>query len=208
MDVVELFKADVPPEFLTRLHGGIRSAYLSAKKSVDSQNIGEEERYNVMPWTRRGHVESRLRDAAAMSGIEVETEKTGFWRHVVLTCGRFRITQTTSIDSETPLRKAGYKCNYANEQTLLPGFEEIAPTVAACDPHIYAVVLHRASVLAEEPDFMMVRFPKPDLDGFHPGEIDLSLYAALPREKPSTATEAVADQALPKLRPKSRSKSG
>ena len=200
MDFPEMFKADLPPEFLTNLYHSIRDAYSSARLAVDSQALGADERYNLMPWTRRAHVESRLRDAAACCNVDTYTKKTGFWRHVVATCGRFRVTQTTSIDSTTPIRKAEYKVRYAKEQLLLPFFEDAQQNIEQDAPHLYAVVLHRANVLADEPDFISIRFPTSDLEGFHRGEIDLSLYADLPSSELAVPEEQIDELSAPTLK--------
>lgn len=49
MDPVEVFKADVSPTFLTELYQGVCDAYASARFLVDSQPLGDYERYNLMP---------------------------------------------------------------------------------------------------------------------------------------------------------------
>lgn len=202
MDPVEIFKADVSPEFLTELYQKICDAYASSRFYVDSQPIGDDERYNLMPWTRRAHVESRLRDAANVAKLEFVTEETGFWRHVVATSGRIRLTQSTAKTQETPLRSAGYKMRYAKEQEqmYLPGLEELAPKLNIQDPHLYAVLLHRAPIDADIPDFVVVRFPLADLSDYHPGEVDLSVYSGVPAAMPAVETESVEDMAVPKLK--------
>lgn len=200
MDPAEMFKKDVSPSFLTALNQGIHEAYKSAKMEVDRQPIGEEERYNLMPWTRRAHVESRVRDAAMVCGVETTTEKTGFWRHVVATTGRFRITQSTILDPETPLRLAGYKCRYAEEQKYLPGFEQYAPKLRECDFHFYAVVLHRGDLSADVPEFAVIRFPLADLSDYHPGMIDLSFYADPTQVEAKVPTEETDEELIPKLK--------
>lgn len=202
MDPVEIFKADVSPSFLTGLYQGVCDAYASARFSVERQPIGEEEQYNLMPWTRRAHVESRLRNAANRERIEVNTEETGFWRHVVVTSGRIRLTQSTAKNQETPLRSSGYKLRYAKEQEqmYLPGLEELAPKLNIRDPHLYAVLLHRAPLDADAPDFVVVRFPLPDLSDYHPGEIDLSIFSGVPSAEPAVESESVEDLAVPKLK--------
>ncbi len=201
MEIAEAFKEDVDDRFLSCLNKHITIAYESARKAVDSQGLGINEKYNVSPLTRRGHVETALRRAANECGLELTTQTTGgFWRHVVITCGRFRITQTTTMDSESPLRKAAYKCVYANEQQLLPGFEDMNPKPSKDDPHLYAVIIHRGPVLEDAPDFMKVRFPKPELDGYHPGEIDLAFYAEIPMAESSVDEERIEDHAVPKLK--------
>jgi hypothetical protein len=140
-------------------------------------------------------VETRLRDAAIACGLQVQTEETGFWRHVVVTCGGFKITQCTTIDEETPPRRAGYKCRYAAEQLLLPGFE-VSAAVEIDAPHFYAVIIHRGKVLATEPSFMAVRFPTPNLNGFHPGIVDLSFYT----QTQTAAVEEIKSTVTPKLK--------
>ena len=199
---VEFFKADVPSEFSTELYHGIVDAYASSRFYVDSQPIGDDERYNLMPWTRRAHVESRLRDAATRKQIDVATEDTGFWRHVVATSGRIRLTQSTARSQETPLRAAGYKQRYAKEQEqmYLPGLEVLVPVLNIQDPHLYAVLLHRASWKADTPDFVVIRFPLPDLSDYHPGEVDLSLYSGVHVSEPAVETESVDDLGDPKLK--------
>ncbi|MDZ4849695.1 MAG: hypothetical protein SGI77_10400 [Pirellulaceae bacterium] len=120
MDYGDIFKSDVPTEFLTKLGSGIFDAYLAAKRAVDDQILGPDERYNLMPMTRRAHVETQLRNAATACGIETTTESSGFWNHVVINCGRIRITQSSSPDSSTSLRPAAYKRDYAQQQLLFP----------------------------------------------------------------------------------------
>ncbi len=210
MDPVEVFKADVSPTSLTALYQGVLDAYASAQFSVDSQPIGDDERFNLMPWPRRAHVESRLRDAAKSRLIEVITEEPGFWRHVVMTSGRIRLTQSTDRNHETPLRSAGYKVRYAKEQEqmYLPGLEELAPKLNIQDPHLYAVLLHHAALDVDAPDFVVVRFPLPDLSDYHPGEIDLSFYSGVPTAEESVETESVADLAVPKLKVRSNVDNG
>lgn len=202
MDLVEFFKADVPSPFLSDLYRGIRTAYSSARAAGSGQDVGKKELYNLMPVTRRAHVETAVRRAADSNRISVSTEKCGsFWHHVVAECGRFRITQSTVVSSDASLRKSDYKCSYANEQqAMLPGFEDIANTFENDDPRLYAVILHRAAVMADSPEFIKIRFPKPNLEGFHDGEIDLALYADLPVEQRSAPAEEIADIAVPKLK--------
>lgn len=195
MDVCEYFKDSVPEQFLVAISATLPLAYASARTAVDVQELGEDETYNLMPWTRREHVETRFRDAAITCGLQVHTEKTGFWRHVVVTCGAFKITQCTTIDEETPPRPAGYKCRYAAEKLLLPGFEATAE-VEFDAPHYYAVIIHRGKVLATEPSFMAVRFPTPNLRGFHPGMVDLSLYT----QTQGAAVEEIQTTVTPKLK--------
>jgi hypothetical protein len=195
VDVCEYFKNSVPEQFLSAISAALPLAYSSARTAVDVQELGEDETYNVMPWTRRAHVETRLRDAAIACGLPVQTAETGFWRHVVVTCGAFKITQCTTIDEETPPRRAGYKCRYAAEQLLLPGFEA-SVEVELDAPHFYAVIIHRGKVLATEPSFMAVRFPTPDLSGFHPGMVDLSFYT----QTQAAAVEEIETTVTPKLK--------
>lgn len=202
MDPVEVFKADVSPTFLTELYQGVCDAYASARFFVDSQPLGDDERYNLMPWTRRAHVESWLRTAANRQQIDVITEDTGFWRHVAVTSGRIRLTQSTARNQEAPLRSAGYKIRYAKEQEqmYLPGLEAMAPKLSIQDPHLYAVLLHHAALDADTPDFVVVRFPLSDLSDYHPGEVDLSVYSGVPKAEVSVEAESVEDLAVPRLK--------
>lgn len=202
MEIAEAFKEDIPVRFLEALNRHITEAYESGKRAVDDQGLGPDEAYNVLPLTRRGHVETALRRAAAECGLSIVTENTGYWRHVVVTCGRFRITQTTTLDTDSPLRKAAYKCGYANEQQLFLDldFGDIESTPAHDDPHLYAIIIHRGPVLASEPDFMKIKFPKPELAGYHDGEVDLAIYAELPEAEHATAEEKIVDEAIPKLK--------
>lgn len=204
MDVSEEFKLEVSEKFLVAMSTALRQAYQSAYGAVMRQELGDDEIYNALPWTRRAHVEARFRDAALACGLEVTREETGFWRHVVVTCGRFKITQSTTFDAETPLRKAGYKLRLAQEQLQFPEFEEW-PTVASNDtePHLYAVIIHRGIVTGTEPNFMAIRFPKPDLDGFHEGMIDLTLYS-----QPSALVEEIETEVIPKLKGKRALRNG
>jgi len=195
VDVCEIFKNSVPEQFLAAISAALPLAYASARVAVDAQELGADETYNVLPWTRRAHVETQLRDAAIACGLQVQTEETGFWRHVVVTCGAFKITQSTTPDEDTPPRRAGYKCRYAEEQLFLPGFEAFAE-VELDGPHYYAVIIHRGKVLATEPSFMSVRFPTPDLEGFHPGIVDLSCYT----KTPAAAVEEIETTVTPKLK--------
>lgn len=196
MDICEAFKESVSEKFLLAIASALPQAYATAKAEVDRQDLGGDEAYNVLPWTRRAHVETRLRDTAIACGLRVETEKTGFWRHVVVTVGRFKITQSTTIDEESPLRPAGYKSRYAAEQLLLPGLETPDDEPSMGSPRIYAVIIHRGKVLDSEPNFMAIRFPTPDLEGFHPGMIDLSFYA----NPQVVAVEEIKATVTPKLR--------
>lgn len=200
MDIGEAFKEDISTQFLTSLQKHISEAYRSARLATDSQDLGPDEKYNLSPITRREHVETGLRRAASECGLSVTTENTGFWRHVVVTCGRFRITQTTTLDTDSPLRKAAYKCGYANEQQLLIDFGDMEPEPARNEPHLYAIIIHRGAVLADAPDFMKIKFPKPELIGYHEGEVDLALYSDPGEQEFSTPEETIPDEAVPRLK--------
>jgi len=92
----EEFLNDVPVKFLKQIHAAVNEGYLKSEFQVESQGLGLPEKKNLLPWQRRAQIEHRIKSAALKFGrpVKVTTENSGFWNHVVITCGRFRMTQS------------------------------------------------------------------------------------------------------------------
>lgn len=203
----EEFLNDVPGKFLKQIHAAVNEGYLKSEFQVESQGLGLPEKKNLLPWQRRAQIEHRIKSAALkFSGpVEVTTENSGFWNHVVITCGRFRITQSAVPRENSPLNPAEYKCKYANQQTqLLLNFGEDFADESQVENHFYAVVLHHAPFGQSEPDFVSIRFPSADLSTYHPESIDLAAMFNIESSETATPVENIPDTATPKLKKKKR----
>ncbi|MDZ4657892.1 MAG: hypothetical protein SH868_09985 [Bythopirellula sp.] len=182
----------------------VQDAYRTANEVIGRLGLAKPERRNLVPWLRRELVETNLRRAAlsCRAPIRTDTECSGFWHHVVIDCNRVRITQSSNPDTTSPLRYANYKEEYARQQ-YLPGMEEAEDAL-----RVYAVVLHHADVNADTPDFVVIRFPEPDLKSYHPGIIDLGVDCSVDEAANETPVEDVADTAMPKIKIKRRRAAG
>ena len=208
MDWEKEFLDDVPACLLRQILEAVSDAYCESSKLVESQGLGAPEKKNLLPWQRRAQLEHRIKSAALIFGspIEVTTENSGFWNHVVITCGRFRITQSSIQNENMPLSEAVYKRKYAQEQKqLLLNFGDEFPREQLDDGRFfYAVILHHAAFSESEPDFVSIRFPKADLSGYHSASIDLvEMFSERPIVS-STPVESIQDEAEPKLRKKKK----
>jgi len=171
----------------------------------ESQGLGMPEKRNLIPWQRRAQVEHRIKSAALKFGapVKVSTENSGFWNHVVITCGRFRITQATVSKESSPLTPAVYKCKYAKEQVqlLIKFDEDFLEEQQEDENFFYAVILHHAPSIESEPDFVSIRFPSADLSDYHLGSIDLvSMFNVEVASRKATPVENIGDTAQPKLK--------
>ena len=204
----EEFLDDVPVKFLEAIVNAINNGYFQSEVHVESQGLGLPEKKNLLPWQRRAQIEHRIKSAALkFSGpVKVTTENSGFWNHVVITCGRFRMTQSAVPRENSPLNPAEYKCDYANQQKqLLLNFGEDYLDESQEENFFYAVILHHAPLNQSEPDFVSIRFPSADLSTYHPESIDLSaMFTNSESSKAATPVENILDAATPKLRKKKR----
>ena len=203
MNLAELLIADCTDVFLADLANRFRAAYATASIAVDHQLcqdwVGDDETQNMTPLTRRAHVETQLRNAAISNNYEVVCVKNNWWRHNAVSVGRFRLIQCSIPHINTKLRHAEYKEQYAHEQLLLPGFEMLSSTLEFSEPHILAVILHRAPLAANEPEFMTIRFPLPDLTNYHPELIDLAGYGNSGCGESTSTLDAVPIEHVPEL---------
>jgi len=202
----EEFLKDVPTEFLNQIFQAINVGYIQSEIQVESQGLGTPEKKNLLPWQRRAQIEHRIKSAALNFGapVEVTTENSGFWNHVVITCGRFRMTQSSIPKENCPLNPAAYKCKYAKQQDQMLfkfAIESEEAKSAKLENYFYAVILHHAPLGESEPEFVSIRFPSADLSEYHADSIDLVSMFGI--EKPSDSTipvEHIEDDAMPKLK--------
>ena len=205
MNWVAEFLKDVPNGLLGNLTTAVKDAYFQSNVIVESQGLGTPERRNLIPWQRRAQVEHRVKSAALRFGepVVVTTENTGYWNHVVLKVGRFRITQSTVASESASLHPAVYKQRYASEQTqlLLEFAKKDLQKSNEEEKYFYLVFLHRAAFNKDQPEFISIKFPQADLSCFHAGSVDL--LAMFGNEKSSAATpvEEIVDETVPKLKP-------
>ena len=208
MDWPEEFLNDVPTKFLKQIHAAINAGYLHSEIQVESQGLGLPEKKNLLPWQCRAQIEHRIKSAALKFGdpVKVTTENSGFWNHVVITCGRFRMTQSAISKENSALNPAEYKCRYANQQKqLLLNFGEDFVDEMEPENYFYAVILHHAPFDQSEPEFVSIRFPTADLTTYHPDSIDLvSMFLGNELAETTTPVENIPDKAAPRLKKKKR----
>lgn len=170
---VNRFWENVPKSFVHDLLHALFACYAVADEDC-GKRFGEEEKRNVKPFYRRGLVEAEMRSIASrFDGVSAEPvlDEGGFWWHSRLIFGRIILTQSAAGRPDQELRPSRYKTKYASAKNQLYLFDVEDSEV---DALTYAVLTHGQSKISPFlPEFAVIRFPKPNLDGFYRGVIDL-----------------------------------
>lgn len=176
MRPIEVFRSDVPEPYLRSLTAAVIQSYQRADELCNATFSCPIVRSNSYPFVRRGLIEDSLLAIAAEPRFEgvvgVRQAASGsFWNHVETTIRRVVITQNSAADAECHLRPAVYKSDLAKATQLLLWDEE---REEAGFGSIFSHLSHGKNGGADgRPGFVVIRFPKANLNEFYDGTIDL-----------------------------------
>ncbi len=213
LNPVEIFRQDVPWDFLKLIAAAIRDAYPNADTHVKKRFSMKVIQDNARPTDRRQLIEQEFYDTASEygNGVVVSQVKAGtFWHHVEVKSSRVLLTIARSSDEEASLRPSDWKSVQANksQKFLFPEYQE-----GIGEQCLFATIVH--GNLKNEPSqigFVIVKFPKNNseqqLDGFHPGEIDLMDEFQELFTIQESIVEDIPDTAFPVLRRNKNTRQG
>jgi hypothetical protein len=174
MDRYDIFRRDVPPEYIHDCLLGLFENYLSAAE-LCGDRFEPSEAFNVLPFYRRGMIEATLRDVAAgYPGMQSTVERNGFWNHTVVAVGDCIITQATVQDPFEMVRHSLARqcyCEPDNQRYLDSSF---APATASRSGFVFGLLVHgREPRERFFPAFAHIVFPNRNLNGYFSRRIDL-----------------------------------
>lgn len=133
------------------------------------------------PFLRRSLIETQIVGLATGFKDQIlakfeDDPSSGFWTHAVAVCHkRVAITQSTAKDSDYLVRHSEFRqqLSVGNSQQLFE-FAKDGAKKSASNDLLYGIVLHgRDGACAGRLGFAAVRFPMPNLKGYHADKIDL-----------------------------------
>lgn len=176
MDRYDIFRRDVPARYLGDCLLGLFEDYLSSAEFC-SDRFEKTEAINILPFYRRGMIESRLRECITKhKGMKacVERDDSGFWNHTVITAGDCMITQSTVRNPSENVRSSYARLTYAepdNQRYLDESFKPVTPSRQG---FVYGILVHgREKSEKFFPAFAQIVFPRRNLDGYYSRRIDL-----------------------------------
>jgi hypothetical protein len=176
LDIVSLFRSQVPPQILEDLARCIRDASRNSAAAVGVR-YAKDQASEARPWFRRAELNTSLL-ALNGAGANVRSEKSsGSTFYVPIEVGDFTILVARAIDAKTMLRQAVYRSAIATNSAQEDLFGPVPPPIGA---RMYAVILYGGPSIQADPEFIVVRFPTKDHGRYLDGQIHLKdEYAAL-----------------------------
>lgn len=174
MDRSEIFRRDVSAVYLQKCLMGLFECYLSAAEWC-ADRFEPSEGFNVLPFYRRGLIESMLRESAiGISGMKCAVEQDGFWNHTVIGTGDCIMTQATVKFPDELVRcslaRQAY-CEPDNQKYLNASFQ---PITQSRKGFVYGLLLHgREPRERFFPAFARIVFPDRNLESYFARQIDL-----------------------------------
>lgn len=174
MDRYEIFRRDMPAEYLRNLLLGLFEDYLSAAEFCGDR-FEPTEAFNVLPFFRRGMIEDRMRDVAfTIEGVQTAVQQDGFWNHTIVAAGDCIMTQATAKHPDDLVRCSLARQSYAepdNQKYLNESFQPATPSRRG---FVYGLLIHGREPLERFfPAFAHIVFPNRNLDSYFSRRVDL-----------------------------------
>lgn len=166
----------MPRPFMESIVRVLFDVYVTSHEHCEN-HFEREEGTDIRHFIRRALLEAELRSIAKQFPqitATVELNQSGNWHHTRIICGRIALTQNAVGDPEDVVRPSIFRSMYAapdNQRYLLP---EMKPEVSPPDSLLYGILVHGKSEMSHLfPGFANIVFPKPDLQSYYDGHIEL-----------------------------------
>jgi hypothetical protein len=179
--LTDLFWKNVPRAYLAKLMQGMVDLY---PESHDECFRRRDFHWavNLLPFERRADVQQLMLDvgeffADAVSAVATRGETaTNWWYYARVICGSVILTSSSAPHPDHVVRFSEARHQYSRHthyQRKL--FGEDDETDIACPEYcnLFGILLHGHSDRRNELGFAAIRFPLPDLSGYHAERIDL-----------------------------------
>jgi hypothetical protein len=171
-----MFWEHVPRAFMESLLRCVFDVYITADDHCGT-HFETEEGADIQPFVRRALLEGAIRDVAKgfpSVNAKAVLNATGNWHHTRIICGLVAFTQNALGDPEDVVRPSLFRSMYAardNQTYLIP---ELKPAESPPDSLLYGILVHGKSEMSRLfPGFADIVFPKPDLESYYDGRIEL-----------------------------------
>lgn len=171
MRPIEGVRRDYSRPYLRGLSVGLARAYRQSSEASAGMYADLNVRSNTAPWIRRGFVEEMLlRSANGHDGIVATQVHSGyFWYHTEVRAGNCILTQALQYDPAAPLRRAAFRDELSNQQTLSFSDDEVIDESQIC-----AILLHhRLEIDSARVGYAVIRCARRGMNGWFDGGINL-----------------------------------